>query len=82
MRSSDVACARETRRFWRQSCGGVRIWVVASEHTLAARLPRHTHKGDEIVGGSAADATVADATVTIAIKNPAFVVYGDFVEIE
>src|SRR3981081_454486 len=82
MRSGGIPCPRQT---WRLRCtcySCVRTCIIGGEQTLAARLTCHAHECDKIVSRSAGDTTFGHATVTVAIKHAAFVVDGDFVEVE
>src|SRR5438270_8122802 len=78
MRTGRIARAGQAGSFRR--CWFYRVKI--GEQGLAAGLPRHSHKGDKIIGRCACDAAFGHTSIAVAIENPASVVHGDFVEIQ
>src|SRR5437588_7321279 len=78
MRTGRIARAGQAGSFRR--CWFYRVKI--DEQGLAAGLPRHSHKGDKIIGRCACDAAFGYTSIAVAVENPASVVHGDFVEIQ
>src|SRR6266404_9629351 len=78
MRTGRIARAGQAGSFRR--CWFYRVKI--GEQGLAAGLPRHSHKGDKIIGRCACDAAFGHTSIAVAVENPASVVHGDFVEIQ
>src|SRR5438445_10687445 len=78
MRTGRIARPGQAGRFRRFRF----YWVKIGEQRLATGLPRHSHKGDKIIGRCACDAAFGHTSIAVAIENPASVVHGDFVEIQ
>src|SRR5437660_778676 len=78
MRTGRIARPGQAGRFRRFRF----YWVKIGEQRLATGLPRHSHKGDKIIGRCACDAAFGHTSIAIAVENPASVVHGDFVEIQ
>src|SRR4029077_16707405 len=61
--------------------GNVSVSVVAGEESLASRLARNAHVGDEVIRRATPDAIRCDTSVAVAVEDAALVVDGDFVEV-
>src|SRR5213078_638788 len=78
MRTGRIARAGQAGSFRR--CWFYRVKI--DEQGLAAGLPRHSHKGDKIIGRCACDAAFGHASVAVSVENASVIVHGDFVEVE
>src|SRR5882724_8980877 len=78
MRTVGIARAGQARSFRRRWFYRVKI----GEQRFAARLPRHSHEGDKVIGRCAGDAARRHASVAVSVESASVVVHRDFVEIE
>src|SRR5438093_7061433 len=78
MRRGGIARTGEARRFGRYWFGCVKT----GEQPFATRLTRNPHEGNKVIGCRAGDAARGHATIAVSIQNSAFVIDGDFVEVE
>src|SRR5437868_8938424 len=82
VRSSDITSSGQARWLRKQRCRRIGGCVVCRKQSLAASLTRHAHVSDEVIWTGACNTSGADTTVTVTVKNPAFVVDRNFVEVE
>src|SRR5438105_4977383 len=82
MRRRSIPRAGEAWRFRRQCDSRIGIIIIAGEQSFAAALTSDAHIGNEIICAGAGDAVYRYATVAVAVKDSAFVIYRNFIEVE